>query len=211
MDSRIARIRRKLANVPYAALRSYSFGEEKHGFSLEPPLPARNVAEFEAEQHIELPAPYHSFLTTLGGSGAAPFYGLLPLPSCRLFTMNPREEPGRPRGFTFTDSRSHRGDLFLHIIEAGCTDLVLLGVTGPLAGRVVTGNGDGFWGPNVSSATDFLAWYERWLNHMLDGRDNRGLGLTSPALHAPVDRLWRMHRCQQDLSRDRQSEVMSSS
>lgn len=43
-------------------------------------------------------------------------------------------------------------------------------------------------GPNVSSATDFLAWYERWLDHMLDGRDNRDLELTSPALRTPLDR-----------------------
>ncbi|GHB08669.1 SMI1/KNR4 family protein [Streptomyces termitum] len=191
MDSRIAHIRRKLAKVPYAALRSHSFGEEKHGFRLEPPLPVARIAEFEAEYRIELPVSYRSFLTTLGGSGASPFYGLMPLRACRLFTMDAQGELGRPRGFTFAAGPAHRGDLFLHIIEAGCTDLVLLGITGPLTGRVVTGNSDGFWGPDVSSATDFLAWYERWLDHMLDGRDNRALELTSPALRAPVDRLLR--------------------
>ncbi|WP_053111961.1 hypothetical protein [Kitasatospora sp. MY 5-36] len=140
------------------------------------------------------------FLTMLGGGGASPFYGLLPLQSCRLFTMDPHGEPGRPRGFTFAGGPSHRSDLFLHIIEAGCSDLVLLGITGPLAGRVVTGNADGFWGPNVSSATDFLAWHERWLDHMLAGRDNRNLELTSPALRAPVDRIERRHRDREDLS-----------
>ncbi|MBD0710413.1 MULTISPECIES: SMI1/KNR4 family protein [unclassified Streptomyces] len=194
MDSRIIRIRRKLAKVPYAALRSHSFGEEKHRFRLEPPLPGMRVAEFEADHHIELPDPYRSFLTTLGGGGASPFYGLLPLRSCRLFTMDDQGEPGSSRGFTFVDRPPHRGDLFLHIIEAGCTDLVLLGITGPLTGRVVTGNADGFRGPDVSSATDFLAWYERWLDHLLAGRDNRDLELTSPALRAPVDRILRQHR-----------------
>ncbi len=201
MDVRIARIRRKLAKVPYAAPRSYSFGEEKHVFRLDPPLPDAKVAEFEAEHRIELPEPYRTFLTALGGGGASPFYGLLPLPSFRLFTMDPQGEPGRPRGFTFAAGPPHRGDLFLHIIEAGCSDLVLVGITGPLAGRVVTGNADGFWGPDVSSATDFLAWYERWLDHMLDGRDNRALELTSPALRAPADRILRQHRDREDLSR----------
>jgi hypothetical protein len=43
MDSRIARVRPKLAKVPYAAMRSHSFGEEKHGFRLEPPLPDAKV------------------------------------------------------------------------------------------------------------------------------------------------------------------------
>ncbi|SOB84850.1 SMI1/KNR4 family protein [Streptomyces sp. 1331.2] len=194
MDSRIIRIRRKLAKVPYAALRSHSFGEEKHRFRLGPPLPDTKVAAFEADHHIELPAPFRSFLTTLGGGGASPFYGLLPLQSCRPFTMDPQGEPSRPRGFRFAGCPPHRGDLFLHVIEAGCTDLVLLGITGPLTGRIVTGNADGFRGPNVSSATDFLAWYERWLDHMLAGRDNRDLELTSPALRAPVDRILRQHR-----------------
>ncbi|WP_063795129.1 SMI1/KNR4 family protein [Kitasatospora sp. MBT66] len=210
MDSRIARIRRKLAKVPYAELRSYSFGEEKHGFHLEPPLPAAKVAELEADHHIELPDPYRSFLTRLGGGGASPWYGLLPLQSCRLFTMDPRGEPGRPRGFRFSAGPPHRSDLFLHIIEAGCSDLVLLGITGPLAGRVVTGNADGFWGPNVSSAMDFLAWYERWLDHMLAGRDNRSLHLTSPALRASDDRIERQHRHREDLSQHRESGAMSS-
>ncbi|WP_323179099.1 hypothetical protein [Streptomyces sp. NBC_00320] len=73
------------------------------------------------------------------------------------------------------------GDLFLHIVEMGCSDLCLIAVTGPLAGRVVTGNADGFRPPNVSSARDFLSWYERWLNHMQAGKDNRALGLTSPS------------------------------
>ncbi|MEV8328550.1 hypothetical protein [Kitasatospora sp. NPDC056731] len=125
MDSRIARIRRKLAKVPYAALRSRSFGEEKHGFRLDPPLLDTKVAEFEGDHHVELPDPYRGFLTTLGGGGASPFYGLLPLPSCRLFAMDPRGEPGRPRGFTFAGDPSHRSDLFLHIIEAGCTSPAL--------------------------------------------------------------------------------------
>ncbi|MBU7597779.1 SMI1/KNR4 family protein [Streptomyces sp. P38-E01] len=201
MDSRIARIRRKLAEVPCTAWRSHSFGEEKHGFRLEPPLSDSKVAELETDHHIELPDPYRRFLTTLGGGGASPFHGLLPLQSCRLFTMDPRCETGRPWGFTFAGGPPHRSDLFLHIIEAGCTDLVLLGITGPLAGRVVTGNSDGFRGPDVSSSTDFLAWYERWLDHMLDGRDNRELELTSPALRAPVDRVLRQHRDGEDLSR----------
>ncbi|MFF7250737.1 hypothetical protein ACFZBU_43555 [Embleya sp. NPDC008237] len=87
---------------------------------------------------------------------------------------------------------------------------MLLGITGPLAGRVVTGNADGCWGPDVSSATDFLAWYERWLDHMLDGRDSRDLGLTSPALRAPLDHLLRKQRRREDLPRNRESGVMSS-
>ncbi|MGW6820538.1 hypothetical protein [Streptomyces sp. NPDC055005] len=34
--------------------------------------------------------------------------------------------------------------------------------------------------PDVSSARDFLFWYERRLDHMRDGKDNKALGLPSP-------------------------------
>ncbi|NML50272.1 SMI1/KNR4 family protein [Streptomyces sp. R302] len=185
MDSRITRIRSKLAKIPYQARRSHSMASERHQFRLGPCVSASEADVFEAEHRIVLPAAYRAFLTELGGSGAGPFYGLLPLDECRLFTMNRKPADGSPRGFTHGDhSDALQGDLFLHIIEMGCSDLCLIGVTGPLAGRVVTGNADGFWPPNVSSAQDFLSWYERWLDHMRDGKDNRALGLTSPIIVA---------------------------
>ena len=182
MDSRITRIRSKLAKIPYQAQRSHSVCAERHQFRLGPGISASEADAFEAEHRIVLPAAYRAFLIELGGGGAGPFYGLLPLEECRLFTMNRKPADGSPRGFTHVDHPDAlQGDLFLHIIEMGCSDLCLIAVTGPLTGRVVTGNADGFWPPNVSSAQDFLRWYERWLNHMRDGKDNRALGLTSPA------------------------------
>ncbi|WP_241691426.1 SMI1/KNR4 family protein [Streptomyces sp. GZWMJZ-114] len=143
---------------------------------------------FEAEHDIALPDAYRQFLTHIGGSGAAPFYGLMPLERCSLLVMNPREEPGTPCGFDEAEPGGHGRDLFLHVIEMGCTDVCVIEVTGPLTGRVLIGNSDGFWGPKVSSATDFLDWYERWLNHMSAGRDNPALELTSPQLRAHPDR-----------------------
>ncbi|WP_448316803.1 SMI1/KNR4 family protein [Streptomyces sp. CO7] len=184
MDPRIPRLRRKLAAIPFQPLRSHSFGEEKHELRLGPKLTEARVAAFETERGILLPDAYRQFLTHLGGSGAGPFYGLTSLERCAVMVMNPRGEPGAPRGFRGADSRARAGDLFLRIIEMGCSDVCVVAVTGPLTGRVLTGNADGFWGPNVSSATDFLDWYERWLNHMAAGRDNRALHLTSPRLRA---------------------------
>ncbi|MET9122281.1 hypothetical protein [Streptomyces sp. NPDC004528] len=73
-------------------------------------------------------------------------------------------------------------------MEMGCSDLCLIGRTGLLAGRMVTGNADGFWPPNVSLAQDFLSWYERWLDHMRDGKDNAALGLSSPVIVASAGR-----------------------
>ncbi|NUS54571.1 MAG: SMI1/KNR4 family protein [Streptomycetaceae bacterium] len=187
MDTRIPRLRRKLARVPYVPWRSRSFGEERHRFRLGPRLSDAEVAAFETEHHVELHSAYRDFLLAMGGSGASPFYGLLPLEDCGFFTMDPREPGTHLRGFHRARPRVSRGDLFLHVIERGCSDLVLVGVTGPLSGRVLTGNADGFWGPNVSSAPDFLAWYERWLDHMTAGRHNEALSLTAPhPAHVPV-------------------------
>jgi hypothetical protein len=184
VDPRLSRIRRKLAQVPYLPNRSHSFGEEHHQFRLAPPLTDRQVAQFEAHNDIELPPAFRNFLTMIGSVGASPFYRLLPLERCTFYTMDPPGEPDTPRGFTAVEPHRPDGDLFLDIIEAGCSDVVLLGITGPLTGHVLTGNSDGFWGPNVSSATDFLAWYERWLDQMAAGQDNRALELTSPGVRA---------------------------
>ncbi|MEE1752779.1 SMI1/KNR4 family protein [Streptomyces sp. SP18CS02] len=188
MDSRIPRLRRKLARIPYMPNRSHSFGEERHEFRLGPRLPSARVDVFEAEHDVELPQAYRDYLTNMSGSGASPYYGLIPLEACALFTMNPKAPDRVTRGFRRAYRPTHDGDLFLHVIERGCSDLVLVGVSGPLTGRMLIGNADGFWGPNVSSAPDFLAWYERWLDHMAAGLDNPALLLTSPRLHAHPNR-----------------------
>ncbi|MFJ6575628.1 SMI1/KNR4 family protein [Streptomyces sp. NPDC091368] len=180
--TRTARIRSKLAQAPYLAGGSHSMGAERHLFRLAPRVAAARLDDFEWEHRIALPPAYRQFLADLGGGGAGPFYGLLPLEACRLFTMDRRPADGTPRGFHHVDHPDAlAGDLFLHVVEMGCSDLCLVGVTGPLTGRVLTGNSNGFWQPNVSSARDFLSWYERWLDHLRDGKDNAALGLTSPA------------------------------
>ncbi|MFI6703519.1 SMI1/KNR4 family protein [Streptomyces sp. NPDC050509] len=183
MDPRIPRVRRKLAAAPFHPRRSHSFGEEHHQFRLGLRLAEGRIAAFESENAVTLPASYRQFLLHVGGSGVGPLYGLKPLKGCTLFIMQPNSTPDSPRGFDEASSTGE-GDLFLHIVEMSCTDVCLPALTGPLAGRVVIGNSDGYWGPNVSSAPDFLAWYERWLDHMSQGRDDRALELTSPQLRS---------------------------
>ncbi|MFG2488493.1 SMI1/KNR4 family protein [Streptomyces virginiae] len=100
MDSRIPRLRRKLARIPYIPGRSHSFGEEQHAFRLGPRLPEARADAFEAEHDVELPQPYRDFLISMGGSGASPYYGLIPLDGCTLFTMNRPASPGTSDGST---------------------------------------------------------------------------------------------------------------
>jgi len=60
------RIQRKLEQV--RASGKTCFGSETHGFVLGPPI----------EVDAKLPDEFRRFVTELGGSGAGPFYGLLP-------------------------------------------------------------------------------------------------------------------------------------
>ena len=55
------------------------FGAIAHGFRLNPPLPEAEVAAFETEHHVSLPADYRGFLIHLGNGGAGPAYGLFKL------------------------------------------------------------------------------------------------------------------------------------
>ena len=81
--NRLDRIRRKLDTT----LRSYDIEEcadldlgiKKHRFRLGPPLPESEVAVFEEQYGISLPPDYRAFITSVGISGAGPYYGLLPL------------------------------------------------------------------------------------------------------------------------------------
>jgi hypothetical protein len=54
------------------------FGASVHGYRLNPPLPADELAAFEAKHKIALPEDYKLFITEIGNGGAGPFYGLFP-------------------------------------------------------------------------------------------------------------------------------------
>ncbi|MFI6583159.1 SMI1/KNR4 family protein [Embleya sp. NPDC050493] len=182
MDNRVPRIRRKLAAIPFHPRRSHSFGEERHRFRLNAPSTAARLDAFETENDVLLPPAYRQFLLHLGRSGAGPFYGLVDPTVGAEASIHTMDPPGAARGFNRVPTSGTTRDRFLSIAERGCLDMVLLGLEGPMTGRIVMGNSSGWWGPNVSSAADFLAWYERWLDHIAAGKDNRALELTSPAL-----------------------------
>ena len=72
-----------------------------------------------------------------------------------------RKSPqGRTRG-----CRAFSGTIT--VVYRGCSDLTLLVVTGPGRGRLVEVNSDGFFPPRFHADSDFLSWYERWLDFVL--------------------------------------------
>jgi hypothetical protein len=55
------------------------FGAKVHRYRLSAPHTEKELADFEAQYGVTLPADYRAFLMRVGGSGAGPYYGLLPL------------------------------------------------------------------------------------------------------------------------------------
>ncbi len=80
--NQLDRIRRKLSTLGSYDIEECAgldLGIGKHRFRLEPPLPEAEVAAFEGRYDILLPAEYRDFITSVGSSGAGPYYGILPL------------------------------------------------------------------------------------------------------------------------------------
>jgi hypothetical protein len=162
-----------------------AFGVEEHEFTLGAPLSESAVAEFEERHEIVLPPEYRLFVTELGDGGAGPGYHLSRLgescgTGCRSGHLT-RPSPYLP-GPRYLDDWEQRYEdppgpdrMFLpgtlNIAGHGCTLVTRLVVTGPARGRLLNLDIDGPVGPYVVEDTDFLTWYERWLDEALAGYD----------------------------------------
>ncbi|AJT69020.1 hypothetical protein T261_7422 [Streptomyces lydicus] len=197
MDARLRRIAAKLATVRDLLGRTHSIREESHRVLLGPPMPESRVVAFEEQYGIRLPPCYRSFLTTIGNGGIGPDHGLLhlddwdyvvlgaPIRPDHLstpFPLSPTDPaPGPdwyhafgPAWLDDDDAEPYPGTIAL--TTRGCSLYTLLVVTGPARGRVVDVNLEfDVDAPSFTHDTDFLAWYERWL-------DQTGNGMHSAAL-----------------------------
>jgi hypothetical protein len=73
------RIQRELQRLRSISPTARIFGAESHKFLLNPTLAEAEVANFERQHKISLPADYRNFLTGAGNGGAGPYYGIFPL------------------------------------------------------------------------------------------------------------------------------------
>lgn len=78
-DADHARLRDKLDWLRALDPRLEVFGAGRHGHVLDPPIPAEELAGFEASIGARLPEDYREFLLHVGNGGAGAFYGLAPL------------------------------------------------------------------------------------------------------------------------------------
>lgn len=186
---RVDRIVDKLARVRAQKLKC--FGSESHCFRLNPPLDEAKILEFESRHGIHLPPDYRAFLQFAGNGGAEPYYGLYPLENwndfaewviddpidgflalpCPLYPELPRDDDWEEQ---ISALSPYQGTLSLG--SQGCTYMMQLVVTGAYAGRVVYVDADG-QAPYMVCNSDFLEWYERWLDELLAGYNTNWFGI----------------------------------
>jgi hypothetical protein len=183
LRERLQRITDKLASLREPTI----FGASTHQCRLDPPLPDREVDDFEQRHGIELPAEYRAFVTRVGHGGpgqyggTGPFYGLLPLDCWAEALIEDGRDgilatpfPTRPGVEYGDDWPSEQGladddELFpgaIALAHLGCGDMAILVVTGEGRGRVAYTA----WAsraPLYTDDVDFVAWYERWLDAAL--------------------------------------------
>jgi HEAT repeat protein len=189
-SSRVSRILKKLMQVRERGLTC--FGSEKHQFRLNPPISEADLGAFETRHSIQLPDDYRTFLREAGNGGAGPYYGILPLEQWDYFVGEVVDSlpesflalpcPLYPDMEGKADSWAERfkncvspyqGTLSLG--DQGCTFATQLIVSGPFAGRVIYVDAAAA-PPYIVWEVDFLAWYERWLDELLQGYEINWFG-----------------------------------
>jgi hypothetical protein len=185
---RVRRILEKLEQVRARGL--FCFGSEKHGFRLNPPCSEAELEAFENKHHIHLPSDYRTFLKHVGNGGAGPYYGIYPLEKWDNFASWVMDHvpddllaspcPLQPELSRSSDWQDEFGKISPYqgtfsLGSQGCTYAIQLVVTGPWVGKVVYVDADGQT-PYMLRESDFLSWYERWLNELLGSYKMDGFG-----------------------------------
>jgi hypothetical protein len=167
-----------------------SFGSVKHQFRLAEPVSEETIRLFENQHGIRLPEDYRQFLMLAGGSGAGPYYGILPLDKwdaasagrnslptdylVRPCPLVPGAKPMLPPGAGNEFGIEPR-DQFLQgsiaLVEQGCAYYAMLIVSGPARGRVAYISIDDPEMAYFPENPSFLSWYERWLDELLADYD----------------------------------------
>jgi HEAT repeat protein len=197
----IQRILDKLAQASQRGLTC--FGSD-HRFRLNRPISEATVSCFEREHDIHLPEDYRAFLRLAGNGGAGPYYGLLPLENWNDAVLEERPgylarpsplRPGMPAGVKWEQALNCSWeDLFqgtLALVHQGCSYYALLIVTGQYRGRVVYVNLDFGGTPYFVHHSDFLSWYERWLDELLEGYEGTWFGFGLPGREPDLVRVLR--------------------
>lgn len=167
--------------------------EDRHHFRLGPQLSEQKLLAFESQVGVRLPEEFRRFCLKAGDGGAGPSYGLLPFAKwseramrceeyykCKYLARTCPMWPGMPECVGDILSSGDVWDRFcegtITIVDRGCSQSVVLIVTGKHRGRIVYIDEEVNGAPYMTTDEDFLAWYERWLNAVGRGWDVRCFG-----------------------------------
>lgn len=190
-QAQIARIKTKLPQARAADPQFKVFGANGHRYQLAVPIPAADLLALEQRYGITLPEDYRLFMQVIG-PGAGPFYGLYnPCEHAADLVTDPQalQEPSHwqpgmsdeewtalilpfePEDMSDADFEQATDALFAGLLPLGtqgCTYYHALVVSGQHRGRVVNLDEERYL-PRFAYESNFLDWYERWLDEILDG------------------------------------------
>lgn len=189
--AQIARIKTKLTQARAVDSHYKVFGADGHKYRTNGPIPTRDLLALEQRYGITLPDDYRLFMQEIG-AGAGPFYGLydprqhaadlvtdsqvLRRPNQWKPGMNDEEWaaltlPFEPDDMSDVDFDQATDALFAGLLALGtqgCTYYHALVLSGDYRGRVVNLDEERN-PPKFAYESNFLDWYERWLDEILDG------------------------------------------
>jgi hypothetical protein len=198
-DEQLQRIQNKLTIAKNADKEYDGFGSEDHEYLLNVPAFEEEVLAFENKYGIQLPPCYRSFLLKVGNggigyrdSGAGPFFGIYPLGhhindlvpgdeanDCLLDPDMTTDQWKSMTEFSRSSSKPSKEDYkkeagkvfggILPLGSQGCTYLHGIILNGLHKGRVVNLDFDYSIPPIFACGSNFLDWYEKWLDEVIDG------------------------------------------
>jgi hypothetical protein len=166
-SARLDRIRRRIHELAELDVDTSVFGSETHEWRLGDPLASETITRFEREQGVILPDELRAWLEQVSGSGAGPFYGLLPLPDAdQAAKLHLREAFVGDLGDESIDRDPGRRGGYLPLANQGCGYRSVLVLEGPRRGQVLADMREAHAG-FLPEAPSFLTWLEDWLERAL--------------------------------------------
>ena len=201
MKEQINRIKEKLKIAKKADKKLKVFGASNHKYALKAPIEEKKLAALEKKHGVSLPAHFRAFLLEIAdggggfdGSAPGPFYGIYPIKDALKFSATYLANPCllRPKmsdeqwraigGFAYEqecDDEENEEEKILGgvllIGTQGCSFETAIVIEGEFRGRIVNLDFD-LYKPVFAFESNFLDWYERWLDEVISGELKDGGG-----------------------------------
>lgn len=200
-EAQAQRIREKIVFARSKDSDYQVFGASSHRYRLAAPLPISAIVAIEESGQFELPDALRAFYGFIGNGpvddhrnvhrhgGAGPFYGVQSLQSLvtyvelkylnRPCTLHPYMTHPQWQERVDTEFKDDGWALYNGLLAfgtQGCSFNMALVVNGPFAGRVVYVDEEMGDLPIFCSDSNFMDWYERWLDELLADHDLQDFG-----------------------------------